>query len=123
MGSPEFAVPCLAALVATEHVVAVVTQPDKPAGRGLGLAAPAVKVRALAAGVPVLQPPSVRKPPAALQFWDELRALAPDIAIVVAYGKILPPEVLAAPRLGCLNVHASLLPKYRGAAPIQWAVI
>lgn len=123
MGSPEFAVPCLDALLATENVVAVVTQPDKPAGRGLGLLPPAVKVRALAAGVPVMQPQSVRKPPAALQFWDELRALDADIAIVVAYGKILPAEVLAAPKHGCLNVHASLLPKFRGAAPIQWAII
>ncbi|HXU72773.1 MAG TPA: methionyl-tRNA formyltransferase [Polyangia bacterium] len=119
MGSPEFAVPCLDALLATENVVAVVTQPDKPAGRGLGLQPPAVKVRALAAGVPVMQPTSVRKPP----FLDELRALAPDVCVVVAYGKILPPEVLAAPKHGCLNVHASLLPKYRGAAPIQWAII
>ncbi|MDB4970064.1 MAG: methionyl-tRNA formyltransferase [Myxococcales bacterium] len=119
MGSPEFAVPCLDALLATEEVVAVVTQPDKPAGRGLGLQPPAVKVRALSAGVPVMQPASVRKPP----FLDELRALAPDLAVVVAYGKILPPEVLAVPRHGCLNVHASLLPKFRGAAPIQWAVI
>lgn len=119
MGSPEFAVPCLEALLATEDVVAVVTQPDKPAGRGLDVQPPPVKVRALAAGVRVLQPPSVRKPP----FLDELRALQPDVAVVVAYGKILPPDVLAAPRLGCLNVHASLLPKYRGAAPIQWAII
>jgi methionyl-tRNA formyltransferase len=119
MGSPEFAVPSLEALLATEEVVAVVTQPDKPAGRGLGLAPSAVKVRALAAGVPVLQPPSVRKPP----FGDELRALEPDVCVVVAYGKILPPEVLSTPRHGCLNVHASLLPKYRGAAPIQWAII
>ncbi len=119
MGSPEFAVPCLEALLATEDVVAVVTQPDKPAGRGLGVAPPAVKVRALAAGVPVMQPQSVRKPP----FLDELRALRSDLAVVVAYGKILPPDVLVAPRLGCLNVHASLLPKYRGAAPIQWAII
>jgi methionyl-tRNA formyltransferase len=119
MGSPEFAVPCLDALLATENVVAVVTQPDKPAGRGLGLQPPAVKVRALAAGVPVMQPTSVRKPP----FLDELRALAPDVCVVVAYGRILPPEVLAAPKHGCLNVHASLLPKYRGAAPIQWAII
>ena len=119
MGSPEFAVPCLEALLGTEEVVAVVTQPDKPAGRGLELLASAVKQRALAANVPVLQPASVRKPP----FADELRALAPDVCIVVAYGKILPPEVLAAPKHGCLNVHASLLPKYRGAAPIQWAII
>jgi methionyl-tRNA formyltransferase len=76
-------------------------------------------VRALAAGLPVLQPPSVRKPP----FTEVLAPLAPDLCVVVAYGKILPPELLALPRLGCLNVHASLLPKYRGAAPIQWAVI
>jgi methionyl-tRNA formyltransferase len=119
MGSPEFAVPCLEALLATEEVVAVVTQPDKPAGRGLAMVEPAVKRVASAAGVPVWQPKSVRKPP----FLDELRALAPDVAVVVAYGRILPPEVLAAPRQGCLNVHASLLPKYRGAAPIQWAII
>ena len=119
MGSPEFAVPCLDALLPSEEVVAVVTQPDKPAGRGLGLSPSAVKVRALAAGVPVLQPTSVRKPP----FLDELRALRPDLCVVVAYGKILPPEVLAAPAHGCFNVHASLLPKYRGAAPIQWAII
>jgi methionyl-tRNA formyltransferase len=119
MGSPEFAVPCLEALLATEEVVAVVTQPDKPAGRGLAMVEPAVKRVARAANVPVWQPQSVRKPP----FSDELRALAPDVAVVVAYGRILPPEVLAAPRHGCLNVHASLLPKYRGAAPIQWAII
>jgi methionyl-tRNA formyltransferase len=119
MGSPEFAVPGLEALLETEEVVAVVSQPDKPAGRGLGLQAPAVKVRALAAGLPVLQPPSVRKPP----FTEVLAPLAPDVCVVVAYGKILPPELLALPRLGCLNVHASLLPRYRGAAPIQWSVI
>jgi len=119
MGSPEFAVPSLDALLANEEVVAVVTQPDKPAGRGLGLTPSAVKARAVAAGVPVMQPQSVRKPP----FVDELRALEPDVAVVVAYGKILPPEVLTAPKHGCLNVHASLLPKYRGAAPIQWAII
>ena len=119
MGSPEFAVPCLEALLGTEEVVGVVTQPDKPAGRGLGVVAPAVKLRAQAAGLTILQPSSVRKPP----FLDELRALSPDVGVVVAYGKILPPEVLAAPRLGCLNVHGSLLPKYRGAAPIQWAII
>jgi methionyl-tRNA formyltransferase len=119
MGSPEFAVPCLEALLDSAEVLAVVTQPDKPAGRGLGLQMPAVKVRALAAGLPVLQPPSVRKPP----FVAELAPLQPDLGVVVAYGKILPPELLALPRLGCVNVHASLLPKYRGAAPIQWSVI
>jgi methionyl-tRNA formyltransferase len=119
MGSPEFAVPCLEVVARATDLVAVVSQPDKPAGRGLALAAPAVKVRAQALGVPVLQPTSLRKGP----FATELAALAPDLAVVVAYGKILPPEVLAVPRLGCWNVHASLLPRYRGAAPIQWAII
>src|SRR4051812_47493054 len=109
MGSPEFAVPCLEVLLREHEVLAVVTQPDKPAGRGLTMVPPAGKVRAQAAGVPVWQPASVRKPP----FVDELRALGADVAVVVAYGKILPSEVLAAPRLGCLNVHGSLLPKYR----------
>jgi methionyl-tRNA formyltransferase len=119
MGSPEFAVPCLEALLEHHRVLAVVTQPDKPAGRGLGLQPPAVKVRAMKAGVPVLQPVSVRKPP----FLDELRALAPEMVVVVAYGKILPGDVLRVPAKGCVNVHASLLPRYRGAAPIQWAII
>jgi methionyl-tRNA formyltransferase len=119
MGSPEFAVPSLAVLLELANVRAVVTQPDKPAGRGLGLVAPAVKRAAEAAGVRVLQPQSVRKPP----FLDELRALAPELLVVVAYGKILPPELLAVPPRGAWNVHASLLPRYRGAAPIQWAII
>jgi methionyl-tRNA formyltransferase len=119
MGSPAFAVPALEALARATEVVAVVTQPDRPAGRGLELVEPAVKVAARAAGLPILQPASVRKPP----FVEELRALAPDLAVVVAYGRILPPEVLATPRLGCWNVHASLLPRLRGAAPIQWVLI
>ncbi len=119
MGSPGFAVPCLEALLSRVEVVAVVTQPDKPAGRGLALVEPAVKTAAKAAGLTVLQPQSVRKPP----FLDEWKALAPDLAVVVAYGKILPVEVLEVPRLGCWNVHASILPKYRGAAPIQWAIM
>jgi methionyl-tRNA formyltransferase len=119
MGSPEFAVPCLHALTEIADVVAVISQPDKPTGRGLTVAAPAVKLAATERGLKTWQPTSVRKPP----FVDELRALAVDIALVVAYGKILPPEVLAAPRLGCVNVHASLLPRYRGAAPIQWSII
>jgi len=119
MGSPEFAVPCLEALADLCEVVAVVSQPDKPAGRGLALVEPAVKQRARALGLEVWQPASVRKPP----FLDQLRALAPEVAVVVAYGRILPPEVLAVPRHGCLNVHASLLPRLRGAAPIQWAII
>jgi methionyl-tRNA formyltransferase len=120
MGSPEFSVGCLEVVARRAEVCAVVCQPDKPAGRGLDPRAPAVKQAAERMRVGrVWQPTSVRKPP----FADELRALAPDLAVVVAYGKILPPEVLAVPRLGCVNVHASLLPRYRGAAPIQWAII
>jgi methionyl-tRNA formyltransferase len=119
MGSPEFAVPTLRALADAEDVVAVVCQPDKPAGRGQRVAPPAVKTLAEERGLRVLQPKTARDP----AFHDELRALAPDVAVVVAYGKILPQAVLDIPRHGCLNVHASLLPRYRGAAPIQWALI
>ena len=119
LGTPEFAVPCLAALREVADVQLVITQPDKPQGRGLALVAPPVKAYALAHGLPVLQPPKARD--GALQ-----RALAEahvDVALVVAYGKILPLEVLETPRLGCLNVHGSLLPRWRGAAPIQWAIV
>jgi len=119
MGSPEFAVPTLRVLIDAFDVAAVVCQPDKPAGRGQKLVAPATKLIALERGVPVLQPPKARDP----AFLEELRRLAPDVAVVVAYGKILPQAVLDVPRHGCLNVHASLLPRYRGAAPIQWAII
>ena len=121
MGSPDFAVPTLRGLLLLPdvEVVAVVTQPDRPSGRGLQLQPPAVKLVAQEAGVPVWQPTSVKKPP----FLEELTALRPDLAIVVAYGRILPQAVLDAPTFGCWNVHASLLPRYRGAAPIQWAVI
>ena len=119
MGSPEFAVPTLRVLLDAHEVLAVVCQPDKPAGRGQKLVAPPTKELALERGVPVLQPAKARDP----AFLEELRRLAPDVAVVVAYGKILPQAVLDAPRLGCLNVHASLLPRYRGAAPIQWAII
>jgi len=120
MGSPEFAVPCLQVVARRATVEAVVCQPDKPAGRGLEARAPAVKLAAAALGVPrIWQPASVRKPP----FAEELRELAPDLVVVVAYGKILPPEVLAIPRLGFVNVHGSLLPRLRGAAPIQWSII
>jgi methionyl-tRNA formyltransferase len=121
MGTPEFAVGSLAALLDLGNaleVVAVVTQPDKPKGRGQALAFPPVKALALERGVPVLQPAKLRTPP----FSETLRALAPDLCVVTAYGKILPPDLLAVPRLGCLNVHASLLPRFRGAAPIQWAI-
>jgi methionyl-tRNA formyltransferase len=117
-GTPDFAVPCLDALASMADVACVVTQPDRPKGRGLELAPPPVKARALALGLPVMQPTKVRT----AEFAAELRAFGADVALVVAYGRILTPAVLAAPRLGCLNVHASLLPRWRGAAPIQWAV-
>jgi len=119
MGSPDFAVPALEALLEHHEVALVVTQPDKPAGRGKKLKPPPVKVVAERAGIPVAQPRSARKP----EFAEQLRAIGADIAVVVAYGKILPQPVLDAPRLGCINIHGSLLPAYRGAAPIQWAVI
>ena len=119
MGSPEFAVPTLRAVLEVAEVVCVVTQPDKPAGRGQKMVPPAVKVLAEERGIPVLQPKSARAP----ELLDALRRLAPDVGVVVAYGKILPQALLDVPRHGCLNVHGSLLPRYRGAAPIQWAVI
>ena len=119
MGSPEFAVPALEALLAHHEVALVVTQPDKPAGRGGKLAAPAVKLVAERAGVPVYQPRSARLPEVA----ERLRATGAEVGVVVAYGKILPRAVLEAFPRGCINIHGSLLPAYRGAAPIQWAVI
>jgi methionyl-tRNA formyltransferase len=119
MGTPEIAVPALERLVEAGHTLAgVFTQPDRPAGRHQELAAPAVKRAAEALGIPVFQPAKVRT--------DETRelfaSLAPEAAIVFAYGRILPPALLAVPPRGCINIHASLLPAYRGAAPIQWAV-
>lgn len=119
MGSPEFAVPCLKALVAHHEVALVVSQPDKPAGRGGQLAAPAVKTAALELGLPVFQPKSARNG----ELRDAMKATGAELAVVVAYGKILPKDVLEALPRGCINVHGSLLPKYRGAAPVQWAVI
>ncbi len=119
MGTPAFAVPCLEALLDVADVRLVVTQPDKPQGRGLLLAPPPVKVLAASRGLRVFQPPRVRD--GALRV--ELAALELDFALVVAYGRILPEDVLSAPRLGCVNVHGSLLPRFRGAAPIQWAVV
>ncbi|MFZ5861729.1 MAG: methionyl-tRNA formyltransferase [Nitrospirota bacterium] len=120
MGTPEFALPSLEALRARgEQLVAVVTQPDRPQGRGQRVSAPPVKVAALAAGVPVQQPAKVRQP----EFLEWCRTAAPDLIVVVAFGQILPKTLLDIPRLGCINVHASLLPKYRGAAPIAWAII
>jgi methionyl-tRNA formyltransferase len=118
-GSPAFAVPFLEAVAQATNVVAVVSQPDRPAGRGKQLAAPAVKVAAAHLGFPVLQPERVRTP----EFAAELGALDADLFVVVAYGRILPQALLDLPRRGCWNVHGSLLPKLRGAAPIQWAVI
>ena len=118
-GSPAFAVPFLEAVAQATKVVAVVSQPDRPAGRGKLLTAPAVKVAAAHLGVPVLQPEKVRTP----DFEATLRALDADLFVVVAYGRILPQALLDLPRRGCWNVHGSLLPRLRGAAPIQWAII
>ncbi len=118
-GSPEFAVPSLARLAESHQVLLVISQPDRPAGRGRALAAPPVKQLAQRLGLPVEQPLKLRDP----AFLERLAALQADLYAVVAYGRILPPALLALPRLGPWNVHASLLPAYRGAAPIQWAVI
>ena len=117
-GTPEFAVSSLRAAARHNEVVAVYTQPDRPAGRGRGLAAPPVKQEALARGIPVFQPESLKDEAA----QQQLRALQPDLMVVVAYGLILPRAVLAIPTHGCWNVHASLLPRWRGAAPIQRAI-
>lgn len=120
MGTPDFAVGTLQALLNSSHeVLAVVTQPDKPRGRGKAMQFPPVKTAALAASVPVLQPVKVRD----AAFVEELAKLAPDAIVVAAFGQIIPQSILELPKYGCINVHASLLPKYRGAAPIQWAVI
>lgn len=120
MGTPDFAVPCLRALLDAGHtVVGVFTQPDKPRGRGYKLAPPPVKALAAEREIPVWQPQTLRDG----QALSVLRELAPDLIVVVAYGRILPKEVLELPPFGCINVHGSLLPKYRGAAPIQWSVI
>jgi methionyl-tRNA formyltransferase len=121
MGTPDLAQTCLLAVLQDpEHeVVGVVTQPDRPKGRDLRLQASPVKEFALKRNLPVLQPQRARDP----QFFDELKSLKPDIILVAAFGQILPQAILDLPRFGCLNVHTSLLPKYRGAAPIQWAII
>ena len=119
MGTPEFSVPTLEALIAHHDVIAVVTQPDKPKGRGKAMAFPPVKETALAHDIPVYQPVKVREE----GFVKILRDMAPDAIVVVAFGQILPESILNIPKYGCINVHASLLPKYRGAAPMQWAII
>ena len=120
MGTPRFAGPILEALLGrADPVVGVVCQPDRPRGRGLLTAPPAIKEIAIARGLPVLQPERLRD----ASFASALRALAPDLIVVAAYGKILPPAILAIPPRGCLNVHASLLPRHRGAAPIPRAIL
>lgn len=120
MGTPDFAVASLEALLEQGHdVIGVVTQPDRPKGRGGRLAYPPVKERALLYGIPVYQPQRVKE----THFIEQLRSLNPDAIVVTAFGQILPKAVLDIPPKGCINVHASLLPKYRGAAPIQYAVI
>jgi methionyl-tRNA formyltransferase len=120
MGTPAFACPILEALLARpDPVVGVVCQPDRPRGRGLGVSPPEVKRLAAQHGVPVLQPERVRD----AAFLDALRGLAPDLIVVAAYGRILPRAVLDLPRRGCINVHASLLPRHRGAAPVAWTIL
>jgi methionyl-tRNA formyltransferase len=119
-GTPSFAVPTLQALLAAGHQIElVVSQPDRPVGRTQQLTAPPVKQAALAAGLAVTQPEKIRSN---AEFRAQLEGIAPDAIVVVAYGRIIPPWMLELPRLGCINLHGSLLPKYRGAAPIQWAV-
>jgi len=120
MGTPDFAVPPLQALQENGfQVLAVVTQPDRPKGRGRKLTPPPVKETATAFGIPVIQPETVRSD----EFHQRMRQLAPDLFVVVAFGQILPPSLLEIPAMGAVNVHASLLPRHRGAAPIQWAII
>lgn len=120
MGTPQFAVQPLRTLVADGHEIAgVVTRVDKPAGRGKIMTSPPVKLAAREMGLAVVQPRRVRDP----EFIEWLRRIAPDMIVVAAYGQILPPDVLSLPKFGCINIHASLLPAYRGAAPINWAII
>ena len=120
MGTPDFAVPTLEKIIEAGHeVIGVVTQPDKAKGRGKKVLFPPVKEKALEHNLTVYQPRRAREP----EFIEQMRALNPDVMVVVAFGQILPKDILDIPKYGCINVHASLLPKYRGAAPIQWAVI
>lgn len=120
MGTPDYSVPTLNALVEAGHtIVCVVAQPDKPKGRGKQMVSPATVIRARELGIPTRQPRAVRQGP----FVEWMKQSNADIAVVIAYGRILIPDLLNAPRLGCINAHASILPAYRGAAPIHWAVI
>lgn len=119
-GTPEFAVPALKALINSEHeVLAVVSQPDKRSGRGRHLVLSPVKAEAQSAGLTILQPNKVKES----GFIDELKRFNPEAIVTAAYGQLLPSEILRLPKFGCINIHASLLPKYRGAAPINWAII
>ena len=120
MGTPDFSVPALKALVEAGHqVIAVVTQPDKPKGRGKEVQMTPVKIQAMEYGIPVYQPAKVRE----ASFVEVLQGMEADVYVVIAFGQLLPKAVLELPKYGCINIHASLLPKYRGAAPIQWCVI
>lgn len=120
MGTPGFAVPCLESLIKAGHnICGVFTQPDKPKGRGHKLTAPPVKEVAIKNNIEVFQPDKIRN----AETLSIIKGLEPEIIVVVAYGKILPKEIIDYPKYGCVNVHASLLPKYRGAAPIQWSII
>ncbi|MBR1430365.1 methionyl-tRNA formyltransferase [Ruminococcus sp.] len=124
MGTPDFAVPCLRTLAESAHeVAAVFTQPDKPKGRGYKLIPTPVKAAAAEYDIPVYQPLSLRKGEDAEESMKVLRETAPDLIVVTAYGQILPKEILELPKYGCINIHASLLPKYRGAAPINWVLL
>ena len=119
MGTPDFAVPTLEALIKKHEVLAVVTQPDKPKGRGKKMVFPVVKEKALEHNITVYQPQKVKTP----EFVEVLKEYQPDIMVVVAFGQILSEEILNIPKYGCINVHGSILPQYRGAAPIQWSII
>ena len=124
MGTPDFAVPCLRTLAESSHdTAAVFTQPDKPKGRGYKLIPTPVKAAAEEYGIPVYQPLSLRKGDDAEESMRILREISPDLIVVTAYGQILPKEILELPKYGCINIHASLLPKYRGAAPINWVLL
>ncbi|HIE66090.1 MAG: methionyl-tRNA formyltransferase [Nitrospira sp.] len=120
MGTPDFALPSFEAICESENVIGVVTQPDRPKGRKQTLTPPPIKVASLEKGVPVYQPERLKKDPL---FTKILSELSPDLIIVVAFGQILPETILQIPKYPCINVHSSLLPKYRGAAPIQWALV
>lgn len=120
MGTPEFAVPILRALILSHDVGLVVTQPDRPKGRGRNISSPPVKSLAIEYNIPVVQPTKLK---GNIEAYNLIKETKPDIIVVAAYGNILPKEILTLPPMGCINVHASLLPKYRGAAPINWAII